>query len=349
MNDPGGGSAIESTSVVGREKWRVWAFVALCVAAVAGAGAYTRMALHRDARAATAPSDRGRLSAEPARPFLMVRSTASDDTWRRLVLAPLSSPDAAAYTTPLECDRAYFAANRGVCLVDERSGIVMNHYADIFDERFSRLHRVTLTGLASRTRVSPDGRYAGITVFESGHSYSDGAFSTKTTVIDTSSGEVRGDLEQFRIVRDGQTFRAVDFNFWGVTFAQDSNRFYVTLASGGTNYLVEGDLRAREGRVIRSGVECPSLSPDNTRIAYKQMLDSPGKWQLHVLDLRSGSDLPLTVETRSVDDQVDWLDNDHVMYHLSGARGTDIWVLGTDNSEPPRLLRHSSYSPAVIR
>jgi Tol biopolymer transport system component len=279
----------------------------------------------------------------------MVRSTASDDTWRRLVLAPLSSPDAAAYTTPLVCDRAYFAANRGVCLVDERSGIVMNHYADIFDEHFSPLHRLTLTGLPSRTRISADGRYAGITVFETGHSYADSGFSTRTTMVDLSSGEVLGDLEQFRILRDGKIFRALDFNFWGVTFTRNSNRFYVTLASAGTNYLVEADLHAREGRIVRTGVECPSLSPDNARIAYKYMSGPPGKWQLHVLDLRSGSDVPLTAETRSVDDQVEWLDDDHVMYHLSGSRGTDIWVLRTDNSEPPRVLRHSSYSPAVVR
>jgi len=332
-----------------KQRWRVWAFVALCAAAALTAGAYTINAVYRDARGATSAPDRGRLTSEPARPFLMARSTASDDTWRRLVLVPLSDPDGAAYTTPLACDRAYFAANRGVCLVDERSGLVMNHYADIFDDRFSRLHRVTLTGLASRTRVSPDGRFAGITVFETGHSYADDAFATRTTMIDTSSGQVLGDLEQFRIVRDGKPFRAVDFNFWGVTFAQDSNRFYVTLASGGTHYLIEADLRAREGRVIRTDVECPSLSPDNTRIAYKRNTGSPGKWELHVLDLRTGSDTPLTTETRSVDDQVDWLDNDHVMYHLSGTRGTDIWVLGTDNRESPRLLRHSSYSPAVIR
>ena len=42
-----------------------------------------------------------------------------------------------------------------------------------------------------------DGRYGTITVFVSGHSYSDGNFSTQTTLIDLASGSVVSDLEQF--------------------------------------------------------------------------------------------------------------------------------------------------------
>jgi hypothetical protein len=279
----------------------------------------------------------------------MVTSTAPDDTWRKLLLVPLAAPDGAAFATPLACERAYFAANRGVCLVEETAGLVLKHYADIFDEHFTRLRRLPLAGLPSRARVAPDGRRAGITVFESGHSYAQNGFSTRTTIVDTIAGRTLGDVEQFTTWRDGKRFHAVDFNFWGVTFAQDSNRFYATLASGGTNYLVEGSVDARETRVIKTGVECPSLSPDNTRLAYKHMIDRRGVWQLRIYDFRTGSDAPLTVETRSVDDQVDWLDNDHVMYHITGSRGADIWVLRTDNTEVPEILRRYAYSPAVVR
>ena len=76
--------------------------------------------------------------------------------------------------------------------------------------------------------------------------------------------------------RDGVRFKAVDFNFWGVTFTSDSNRFFVTLATGGTKYLVEARVDSREGTVLRTGVECPSLSPDNTRLAYKEMIRKDG-------------------------------------------------------------------------
>jgi len=225
----------------------------------------------------------------------------------------------------------------------------MKHYADIFDERFARLHRLPLTGLPSRTRVSPDGRRAGITVFESGHSYAQDGFSTRTTIVDTIAGRTIGDLEQFAIFREGRRFTAVDFNFWGVTFAKDSNRFFATLATGGQKYLIEGDVDARRATIVRTGIECPSLSPDNTRIAYKHMKGGAGEWELHVLDLGSGTDTALSKETRSVDDQVDWLDNDHVMYHITGARGADMWGLRTDDRDAPRMLRQYAYSPAVVR
>ena len=147
----------------------------------------------------------------------------------------------------------------------------------------------------------------------------------------------------------GKPFHAPDFNFWGVTFALDGNRFFVTLASGGIKYLVEGNVDAREGRVLRTGVECPSLSPDNTRIAYKSMVGHLGMWQLRVYNLQTGADIALTTETRSVDDQADWLDGDHVMYHITGSHGADIWVLRTDGTEAPKILRQYAYSPAVVR
>jgi hypothetical protein len=37
---------------------------------------------------------------------------------------------------------------------------------------------------------------------------------------------VIGDLEQFTVSRDDQAFANRDFNFWGVTFAADGNRFF---------------------------------------------------------------------------------------------------------------------------
>ena len=68
-------------------------------------------------------------------------------------------------------------------------------------------------------------------------------------------------------------------------------------------------MRSRQVEVLRSGVECPSLSPDEQRIAFKQAV-RPGSqvWRPAVLRL---SDLTVTElpETRSVDDQIEWLDD----------------------------------------
>ena len=49
-------------------------------------------------------------------------------------------------------------------------------------------------------------------------------FSTRTTIIDTIAGTVIGELESWKVTRDGQPFANKDFNFWGVTFASDGNR-----------------------------------------------------------------------------------------------------------------------------
>jgi hypothetical protein len=328
---------------------RVWAFVALCVAAALVAGGYAAFAVRRSASAERLSATVASLTAPPVKPYLMFRSTASGQTWKKLMLVPVATPEGPAYATDLQCERAYFAGNRGVCLVEEYSGLTIKRYADIFDERFRPLHRITLTGLPSRTRLTLDGRRAAITVFEQGHSYAEEGFSTRTTVVDTIAGRTLADLEQFTITRDGKLFHAVDFNFWGVTFAQDGNRFFATLASRGVTYLVEGDVDRREGHVVRTGVECPSLSPDNTRIAFKHLVGRAGHWQLRVYDLRTGTETALATESRSVDDQVDWLDNDHVMYHITGSRGADLWVIQTDGTESPKLLRQYAYSPAVVR
>ena len=272
---------------------RVWAFAALCVIAAAGTAWYTATAVPRGAPQTDGAATEGaaaRLAAPPPRPFLLTRSTFPDDTARRLMLTPLDAPAGPGYVTPMTCERAYYAAGRGVCLVEVTEGLTIKYFADLFDDRFARLHRLPLTGLPSRTRVAPDGRLAAITVFETGHSYAEVGFSTRTTIVDTIAGQTVADLESFAVSRDGRPFRELDFNFWGVTFAQDSNRFYATLASGGVKYLVEGDAARRTARVLRTGIECPSLSPDNTRIAYKHLLRADGFWQLRVHDLRTGTD-----------------------------------------------------------
>jgi len=49
---------------------------------------------------------------------------------------------------------------------------------------------------------------------------------------------------------------------------------------------------------LRRNVECPSLSPDGTRIAFKERVAARGDGRLHVLDLRALRDWQLA-ERRS--------------------------------------------------
>jgi hypothetical protein len=155
--------------------------------------------------------------------------------------------------------------------------------------------------------------------------------------------------------RDGRLFKAVDFNFWGVTFARDSNRFYATLGTGGHTYLIEGDLARREARVLRPGVECPALSPDNTRLAFKKRTGgvvTAVAWRLSVLNLVTEQEWELA-ETRSVDDQVEWLDDRHVLYSVLAsplwAVVTNVWSVPGDGGGTPELLVPGAASPVVVR
>jgi hypothetical protein len=242
----------------------------------------------------------------------------------------------------LACERVYFGAGRGICLATAETGIA--YEATVFDSSLQPLNTFELAGVPSRARVSADGRYGAVTVFVNGHAYvGSGGFSTATTIVDMRSGEPLENLESFEVTKDGEPFDAADFNFWGVTFAKDPNTFYATLRSGYRYYLVEGDLGQRTMRVLRDGVECPSLSPDGTRIAYKSRIGDENRWRLKVLDLATLRDRPVG-EHRSIDDQVEWLDDETLVY----SDGLDTYTVPAAGGGPPRLVLRDAASPVAL-
>ena len=249
----------------------------------------------------------------------------------------------------------FMAAGRGVCLSASR-GISTTFKAVLFDETFARRGELELAGVPSRTQVSPGGRYAGTTVFVSGHSYAQGGFSTRSSVIDLATGQwLVEDLETFTVLRDGREIQSLDFNFWGITFARDERTFYATLGTAGETLLVKGDLTNRTVEVVEGNVECPSLSPDNRRIAFKHREGSgmgPAQWRLWVLDLDTRARTRLA-ETRGVDDQVQWLDNDRVLYALPAppdrTPAMDQWAVPADGTGEPMRIVPDAYSAAAVR
>ena len=285
----------------------------------------------------------------------MFRITGLGDANGRLGVVGLAEAEKPPTVTPLRCERLHFTVDRGVCLIAERR-MFASYGAVVFDGDFQPRHQLRLTGIPSRVRVAPDGRHAAITVFVSGHSYAASNFSTRTSFVDLRTGDLTvEDMESFTVWRDGDRFKAGDFNFWGVTFERDANRFYATLGTGGGTYLIEGDLALREARVLRAGVECPSLSPDNTRVVFKKRTGgilTAVAWRLSVLDLATGREWELA-ETRSVDDQVEWLDDRQVVYGLlaapSGTAVTNVWAVPADGSGAPQLLIPGAASPVVFR
>jgi hypothetical protein len=326
-------------------------FIATCIAAVLVVIGYVRLTSTRSGgdRPDTAARSVELVDSVPDGPVMLFREASPGALYGRVAVVPLSHPDAPRRMTPISCERLHYAAGWGVCMVTDESRLPVRYSAFVFDRRFQRHQTIPLTGPPIRARVAPDGRRAALTVFERGHSYADEAFSTRTILIETSSGRQLADLEAFTVEKDGVPFKSVDFNFWGVTFAGDGDLFFATLKTGGERYLVKGSVDARTVAVVRRDVECPSLSPDGSMVVFKKPLMREIGWHLHLLDLATGSERPLRHDRQSVDDQVDWYDNHQVVYHESASEGTGIWVLPVDGVTPPRLLLANAYSPAVIR
>jgi hypothetical protein len=257
--------------------------------------------------------------------------------------------------TALRCDRIHYAAGHGLCLMYDTSAAASDPLAPpqvqavLFGSDFRPLHQFTVEGIPSRTRVSPDGKYAAFTVFVTGHSYNDPNMSTATVLLDTATGAKLGNLEEFEVWKDGQVYDAPEFNFWGVTFAQDSNLFYATLRHGSTTYLVQGDVSERKLTILHENVECPSLSPDGTRVAFKRQTGS--RWQLSVLDLATMQETTLG-EPEGIDDQVEWLDNDRILYQKADydpPKWVSVFVIPADGSGQPEIFMPNATSPAVVR
>jgi hypothetical protein len=289
-----------------------------------------------------------------AAPHLLFRETGTYKNYGLLSMAPLAGPNGGRAAAGLRCERISFAAGHGICLQADR-GVLTTYQAVTFDENFKPRASLKLDGSPSRTRISPDGRVGSITVFLTGqvHGYAASSFSTKTILMDMGTGDVLGDLEGFSTWRDGARFTAADFNFWGVTFARESNTFYATLQTAGKTYLVRGDLGLRKLTVVHENVECPSISPDNRLIAYKKRVGGNlAPWRLYVLDLATMQERAVTAEARSFDDQIEWLDDTHVLYAMaqsSQSAITDVWLAPIDASGPARIFLPQGESPVVVR
>jgi dipeptidyl aminopeptidase/acylaminoacyl peptidase len=250
--------------------------------------------------------------------------------------------------TGLRCERIHVAAGIGICLKREIKFFAAQTIATVVDASFQPLFSVRADGIPSRARVAPDGRYAAFTVFVTGHSYADALLSTATWLVDLEKRATAAHLEEFEVFQDGAAIRSLDFNYWGVTFGRDSNVFYATLRTDGVNHLVRGDIAARRITVMAKGVECPSLSPDQTRIAFKKMIGR-GVWRLAVLDLATMKETVLP-ESRSVDDQAEWLDDGRLLYAVPDpAPWMSIMVVSADGSAQPKLFAKGAASPAIPR
>lgn len=286
------------------------------------------------------------------KPHVVYRSARARE-FGQLVVASLLHPETERAVTRLQCERAHADRRGGVCLTYDRDELTPHFRALLFDDSFGIARTIAMPGFPSRTQLSSDGRLAAVTVFTTGDSY-DSDFSTRTTVVDRNNGALLPDLELFTVTKDGQGFKRVDFNFWGVTFTSNSQHFFATLNTKGTAYLVSGDLGERKMQVERENVECPSLSPDGKHLAFKRRDRERSITQLYILDTTSWQESPVPGESRHIDDQAAWLDDSHVLYGVTTAgapeQALNVWVASiAPGDEPPRVFLTGASSPSVVR
>lgn len=284
---------------------------------------------------------------------VVFRNTASGAGYGHVASVSLDEPTGARAISDLACDRVDATSTLMSCLRIVR-GIAPTYTATVVDSTGAEVSGWPLSGIPSRTRISPAGDLIASTAFVTGHSYATIGFSTETT-IHTAAGGSLGNLEDWTLIIDGAPSAPVDRNYWGITFIDDSS-FYATagMTTSGSTYLVHGDIASRTLTAVAENVECPSLSPDGTRIAFKRVTAGSGPtvhWTPAIYDIGAGG-VEVLQEVRSIDDQIEWLDDDTILYGMprEGVPGdTDIWSLAADGSDEPGLFIEHAWSPSVVR
>ena len=279
---------------------------------------------------------------------MIFRALGGGDAHGRVALLGLQ-PDAARVVSPLSCSRVHYSGGRGLCVTQESRPAGIENVAYIFDRRFERSRRIVLDGLPTRLRVAPNGRVGAVTTYMEEETAAGERLATRSRIIDMRTGKQLADLRDFQVEnRQLPPIRGpVDFS--SVAFERDSDRFFATMATGDERYLVAGSVSERRLSTIRTGVASEALSPGGQRLVVKRLIRERGFWQLAVIDLRTWTERDLPQGSRSVDDQVEWLDDDHVLYHDIDGESTALWMLPADGLNGPRVLLKDAYSGAVQR
>ena len=206
------------------------------------------------------------------RPTVVFRDAAHHG---QLAIAAAGRPSAAPTPSALRCDRVYFAAGRGHLPGPRRlpgAATRPRSSAPTCASAHSLPGRPGYRAARGSRRTAATARST--TLRHRPLVRGGGQFSTQTTIIDLAAG--RGDRRPRAVHRRRATAgrsTAVDFNFWGVTFARDSDRFYATLATGGKTYLSQGSRRrahgARDPRERRVPVALARRDADRLQAAHR--------------------------------------------------------------------------------
>lgn len=331
--------------------------IVVVVVVVVGVAAYAVHAVRQHQQTiASAPTVAStNLATVLSGPHIVFRSTLPGNQYGLVAAVPLDAPSGPRAFTDLACDRIDVAGAFASCLRTV-PGVVTTFETDVYDtSTWQQTQTWPLPGIPSRTRLSDDGTLVGTTAFVTGDSYATIGFSTRTEIHSTADGTSDGDLESWSLTVDGKPFTATDRNLWGVTFVDDDTIFATAASqSAGKTWLMTGSIAGRSLTSVAENAECPSVSPDATRVAYKKVVDKvngQSVWAVAVRDIASGTET-LIPSTKGLDDQVEWLDDDTLLYALprEGQAGTtDVYAVGITADAQPRVLIPGAWSPSVVR
>ena len=276
---------------------------------------------------------------------LYFRNLAKGPDQGKLSAVSVADPGGPRQVEKLRCDRFATARGTSICLRIKPGSLPPYTEMLVLGPDLAVKHKETLPGTPSRARVSPDGKIVNWTLFVSGDSYATSGFSTRSGLYEVETGVLIKSVEELPVFVDGRRYFASDVNYWGITFDADGSRFYITLGSKGKTHLIKADYRQYRGESIAQNVECPALSPDGKRIAFKQK-NPDGSWRLAVLELATGQ-VTHPAESRAIDDQPLWRDDNTLLYALKRGASSDIWSTPIASTGTPQLLVPDAASPAV--
>ncbi|KAG1647470.1 hypothetical protein GQR58_030576 [Nymphon striatum] len=226
---------------------------------------------------------------------LFVVSRVPGDDYERLTLI---QDDGTRLLLPFTCSRAHVGGGVLMCM-SPRDSVVPTWEAvayDLTDPELGELMRRP-AALPSRARVDPSGQFVAYTEFVSGHDYtSAGEFSTRTVVYGLD---------------DDDLFISDSGERWRRSLPGQRSQLLGCLYSEATN----------EAEPLNLEGSCPSVSPDGRFIVYKRadfdraVLGEESNIRLVLHDTDTGQER-LLGETRFVDDQVEWLDEDTIVYAI---------------------------------
>ncbi|MBB5642768.1 TolB family protein [Cryobacterium roopkundense] len=282
---------------------------------------------------------------------IVFRHTELGSDYGLIAAVPWADSGGPRKLSDVSCERVYAADASEICLRLNRNDHT-TFTADLLDQAGQLVRSWPLPGVPSRARINADGTLVAFSAFITAEAYATVGFSI-ATVIAEIGGPESVNLETFALSVGGVAVTAADRNLWGVTFTSDPNVFYATAASEGQTWLVRGNRAAATLTAISEGAECPSVSPDGTRIAYKKNMSGTTAplWNIAVLDLATNEET-LLPDARNIDDQVEWLDNSTILYGIVRADSigdSDIWSAPVDGSADARLEIEHGWSPSVVR